>query len=347
MSQQLFNCATRYFHDQIKKNNKAMDYLLKRGLSEDIINYFKIGYADGNIKPYLFYEGFSQDDILESKLMVDYNGKIVDFFRNRIIFPITMMGNTLFMSGRDLAGTSDRKYLNLAIPNNAFINEEILLKKPRYIILTEGFMDCYTLLMNKFPAIGLAGCNRKKKGLLEKLKDIPNIYIMFDTDSNEAGQKGANKTAYQLCKTGHQGVRVITLPALGADKMDINNLYIENKEQFPALIKQLLIDKSITFDKTDIYQQMFQEEMNKPIRTDVSVSVAESLNIYHKHLLLQGAGDRLLRCPCPFHNETKPSFTIYTQTGYAICFGCDKRFHDGKEFEDEYLMVKKARSIKI
>lgn len=347
MSQQVLNLATSYFKDQLKRYKPAMDYLLARGLSEDIIDYFDIGYASGNVKSYFACEGIELEELLESKIILESNGKYIDFFRNRIMFPITMMGNTIFMSGRDLSGRADRKYLNLAVPNSVFINEELLIKKPQYLILTEGFMDCYTLLMHQFPAVGVAGCNRKKKGLLDKILGIPNIYVMFDTDQNGAGQKGANNTAYQLCKLGHKSVKVTELPALGSAKMDINQLYLETKGAFPKIIKQLLMERTVTFDKTETFQKLLQEEMAKPIRTDVSISVAETINIYQKHLELQIAGNRLMRCPCPFHNETKPSFTIYLDTGYALCYGCDKRFHDGKEFEEEYLAMQKARSIII
>jgi len=342
--QEILNTVTSYFHKQLKNNKQAMDYLLCRGMSEELIDYFKIGYADGNLKPFIEHYKYTLDDILDAKLMIEYDGKYIDFFRNRIMLPITMFGNTLYMSGRDLSNKAERKYLNLAMPNSVFINEELLSKKPKYVILTEGFMDCYTLVMHGYPAIGIAGCNRKKKGLLEKLMNIPSIYIMFDTDKNGAGLRGANNTAYQLCKLGHKCVKVVSLPAMGQDKMDINNMYLESKSTFADLIKELLIQQTLTFNSSNLYQQMLKEEISKPIKIN-DVSLEETIKIYQKHLQLQVVGNKLMRCPCPFHNETNPSFTIYLDNGFALCYGCDKRFINGKEFEEEYLLHKKAKEI--
>ena len=106
-----------------------------------VTSYFHIGYADGNLKPFIERHKYSLEDILDAKLMIEYDGKYIDFFRNRIMLPITMFGNTLYMSGRDITNKAERKYLNLAMPNSVFINEELLSKKPKYVILTEGFMD--------------------------------------------------------------------------------------------------------------------------------------------------------------------------------------------------------------
>lgn len=342
--QEILNAVTSYFHKQLKQNKQAMQYLLSRGLSEELIDYFHIGYADGNLKPFIELHKYSLEDILDAKLMIEYDGKYIDFFRNRIMLPITMFGNTLYMSGRDITNKAERKYLNLAMPNSVFINEELLSKKPKYVILTEGFMDCYTLIMHGYPAIGIAGCNRKKKGLLEKLMNIPAIYIMFDTDKNGAGLRGANNTAYQLCKLGHKSVKVINLPAMGQDKMDINNMCLETQSTFSQLIKELLIQQTATFNSTHLYQQMLNEEMSKPIKVN-DMSIEETINIYQKHLQLQVVGNKLMRCSCPFHNETNPSFTIYLDNGFALCYGCDKRFINGREFEEEYLRLQKAKEI--
>jgi DNA primase len=342
--QDVLNVSTSYFHKQLKQDTQAMNYMLNRGFSEELIDYFSIGFADGNIKPFMAENKYNIEDMLESKLMVEYDNKYIDFFRNRIMLPITMFGNTLYMSGRDLTGKAERKYLNLAVPNSVFINEELLSKSPKYVILTEGFMDCYTLLMHSYPAIGIAGCNRKKKGLLEKLLKIPTIYIMFDTDKNGAGQRGAVNTAYQLCKLGHQSVKVINIPAMGQDKMDINNMYLESKSTFAKLIQELLIQQTTAFNKTTQYRQMFDEELSKPFKSN-DMSVEDTIKTYQKHLELQIVGNKLMRCPCPFHNETNPSFTIYLDNGFALCYGCDKRFMNGKEFEEEFLLHKKAKEI--
>lgn len=328
----------------------AQEYLLNRGLSKEVINFFDIGYApwEGGLKEHLLKQGVSEDTMMGAGLLRNpYPNETGnhDFFKHRIIFPTKSGPNVVFISGRDLGNKSSRKYLNIPGPNDALINEDILLKKIPYVILTEGFIDCYTLVQNKFPAIGLAGCNRKKKSLFDKLLKIKTIYIMFDVDPNDAGHKGAMNTAYQLCRKGHKDVRIVSLPNDGLSKTDINQLYLDIKPRFKEIIQDILINTTKSFNSTNEYLKMEQDELFKPI-TYNDMNAQDSISIYEKHLQLQVISGKYLRCCCPFHGETQPSFTVYIASGFGRCFGCGLEFENGREFEQALMAQNRLKGIK-
>lgn len=346
MPQGVRNFALRYFKEQLKASPKALEYLKYRGLSDKAIDFFNIGYDDGNLLNNLKGKGFMTGTIAESGLAYcdDRGIPQSDFFRNRIVFQSTMLGNMIYATGRDLSGNSSRKYLNIPGPQTIFINEEILLTKPKYVILAEGYMDCYSLVMNKFPSVAVAGCNRAKKSLLEKLLKIPEIYIMFDNELNQSGQKGAIKTAYNLSQLGHKCVRIATIPRLGQDKMDINDLCLQMKSKFSDTIKDVLIASSKPFHTLPLYSKMIEEEMAKPIMVwDVSAEL--SMQTYRKYMDVKSISAKLSRACCPFHRETKPSFTIYHNKGYSLCYGCGLKFDNGIEFEN-LLLERRRMEIK-
>ncbi len=334
------NEAVRFYKQNLQKNKIAQEYLLNRGLTKEIIKFFDIGYADGNnsLIYHLLSKGISIETMEGAGLArKDFNGtNSIDFFKNRIIFPTKCGPNVVFMSGRDLTNKSSRKYLNIPGPNDALINEDLLYKKPPYVILTEGYIDCYTLVQNKFPSVGLAGCNRKKKSVVDKLINIPKIYIMFDFDPNGSGDKGAINTAYQLCRRGHKQVFICHLPHNGLDKTDINQLYIEIKNGFTGIIKDVLINSTRPFHETDEYKKMEYEEQFKPISYN-DMAAADSIAVYEKYLQLQVISNKYLRCCCPFHGETQPSFTVYIGSGLGRCFGCGLEFENGRDFEEAFL----------
>jgi len=338
------NEAIRFYKKQLQENQIAQQYLLNRGLTKEIINFFDIGYApkSGGLKQHLISQGVSEETMFGAGLLrkaYDNEWEDQDFFKNRIVFPTKSGPNVVFISGRDLGNKSSRKYLNIPGPNDALINEDILYKKIPYVILTEGFIDCYTLIQNKFPAIGLAGCNRKKKSLMDKLLKIKKVYIMFDINPNGAGHKGAMNTAYQLCRKGHMDVRIAKLPNNGIDKTDINQLYLEMKIGFKDIIANILTQSTRSFHETEDYNKMEADEQFKPI-TYNDMNAQDSIAIYEKHLDLQVISGKYLRCCCPFHGETQPSFTVYISSGLGRCFGCGLEFENGRDFE-EALMAKR------
>ncbi|MGL5973330.1 MAG: DNA primase, partial [Oscillospiraceae bacterium] len=152
----------RYFFDNLisEEGKNALKYLKGRGLTNDTIKKFGLGYAKDDFNDaidFLKKQGFTLKEIVESNIGVkSAKGSIYSQFRNRIIFPIIdVSGTVVAFGGRDL-GNKGPKYLNSA--------ETLVFNKSSHlfslnnakknckdnIILTEGYMDAISLYQSGF-----------------------------------------------------------------------------------------------------------------------------------------------------------------------------------------------------
>jgi DNA primase len=149
--------ATRFYESELQKNSKAIDYLKKRGLSDETIKSFRIGYAPSDwnfIHKHLNSKKYSNDLIEKSGLIKRANendGRMYDRFRGRIMFPIEdSSGRIIAFSGRILEDDGkSAKYINS--PDTSVFDKSSTLfglskaktdiRRLNYSILVEGQMD--------------------------------------------------------------------------------------------------------------------------------------------------------------------------------------------------------------
>ena len=240
-----------FFSSQIfdNDNSLALRYLKNRGLSNDIINSYEIGYAPkGNkLEKYLMSNGVSHEIMtLAGMTIKDENKKdnFYDRFRNRIIFPIRDIRNRVVGFGGRVINTEDQpKYLNS--PETPVFHKGGLLynfskirpniKNNDNLIVVEGYMDVVSLaskgLNNVVAPLGTA-LTETQLNLLWKETDSP--IICFDGD--KAGKQAsfrASEIALKLLKP-NKTLRFINLP----DNLDPDD-YIKNNglENFNKYIK--------------------------------------------------------------------------------------------------------------
>ena len=240
-----------FFSSQIFENDNslALRYLKNRGLSNDIINSYEIGYAPkGNkLEKYLMSNGVSHEIMtLAGMTIKDENKKdnFYDRFRNRIIFPIRDIRNRVVGFGGRVINTEDQpKYLNS--PETPVFHKGGLLynfskirpniKNNDNLIVVEGYMDVVSLaskgLNNVVAPLGTA-LTETQLNLLWKETDSP--IICFDGD--KAGKQAsfrASEIALKLLKP-NKTLRFINLP----DNLDPDD-YIKNNglENFNKYIK--------------------------------------------------------------------------------------------------------------
>ena len=240
-----------FFSSQIfdNDNSLALRYLKNRGLSNDIINSYEIGYAPkGNkLEKYLISNGVSHEIMtLAGMTIKDENKKdnFYDRFRNRIIFPIRDIRNRVVGFGGRVINTEDQpKYLNS--PETQLFHKGGLLynfskirsniKNNDNLIVVEGYMDVVSLaskgLHNAVAPLGTA-LTETQLNLLWKETDSP--IICFDGD--KAGKQAsfrASEIALKLLKP-NKTLRFINLP----DNLDPDD-YIKNNglENFNKYIK--------------------------------------------------------------------------------------------------------------
>ncbi|MCL2099959.1 MAG: CHC2 zinc finger domain-containing protein, partial [Oscillospiraceae bacterium] len=115
--------AALYFHDRLMNSENAegeavRGYVAGRGIKNAAVKRFGLGYAPGgwdSLTKHLTSLGYSRDELRAACLCsVTKTGSYVDFFRERLMFPvIDVQGNVIAFGGRAL-GDSGPKYLNSA-----------------------------------------------------------------------------------------------------------------------------------------------------------------------------------------------------------------------------------------
>ena len=207
------------------KNNEYLNYLYNRHISDEDINYFKIGYNpdENNSQIYDILTSnsnniivnnrntYSRDLLIENGLItINNNGTISDFFKNRIIFSICDENNNIVgFSGRSLSSnTNISKYQNspqtkIFNKNAILYNYNNVLKLKDYwsLYIVEGFMDAIALhksdIKNVVATMGVS-LSQHHIDLLMNNKKIESIILCFDND--QAGKMANIKNGLLLNK---------------------------------------------------------------------------------------------------------------------------------------------------
>ena len=165
---ELLEAATAWFEGQLRApgGRAARDYLLGRGLREETISAFRLGFAPstrGQLAAALGSQGFESASLVEAGLMKSPGdgGPLRDHFFNRIIFPICeRRGRVIAFGGRTM-GDSKAKYINspetpLFHKGSQLYNIDKALKAVRdhrEVLVAEGYMDVIALAQEGFPAV--------------------------------------------------------------------------------------------------------------------------------------------------------------------------------------------------
>jgi len=244
--------TAEFYHEHITR--EASDYLTKkRGIEDETISKFKIGYANGNLSEYLLKErNFPLDICLKAGILKKReDGAIKDHFRNRIVFPNFRRGQIVHISGRGL-GNDDPKYLHLPGEIKYLYNEDALYEKEVYVV--EGIVDCLSAIQCGYPAVAVLGASNFKPEYLQKFSHCEKVYVCLDGD--EAGIKGSLKIGNMI----GDKARISYLPG-GMDINDYFNSY--TKDDFDKLIASSkdAIKYELSFippdtDKTELPQRL-------------------------------------------------------------------------------------------
>lgn len=212
---QINDLSARVFHKILISHPAgkiALEYLKKRGISNQTIKEFMIGYAPSSrsMREFLLKKGFDLAELSEA-------GSPDRFFK-RIIFPIrNRLGQTIAFTGRVLDPRQEPKYLNT--PDTIIFHKGSVLynldnargaiKQQNAVIVVEGQMDviasCQAGVKNVVASSGTALTGEHLQILY---RYTPNIVFGFDTDS--AGLMTAKK-AYEMAIALGFNVKMIKL----------------------------------------------------------------------------------------------------------------------------------------
>ena len=195
--------AADFYHSSL--TDEAREYLHKRGLKDETIDLFKIGYARGGLLDHLTQtKNFPIETCLRSGVIRKTNGgKARDYFINRIVFPNIRKARVVHFSSRSL-GNDQPKYLHLPGAIHHFYNETAL-QSPE-VILTEGILDCLPAVQAGFNCSALYGTSTFKEDHLPRLSRAETIYLCLDGD--KAGRVASLKIAGLL----GEKARLVELP---------------------------------------------------------------------------------------------------------------------------------------
>jgi DNA primase len=206
----------KLFLEELGRNAQAQEYLRSRGLSEEIIERFEIGYApESHLQlDFLRREKIPFETAQETgALAQDEGGRLFARFTKRVTFPIySHNGAIVGFGGRTLAN-HPAKYINS--PQSEIFDKSRLLYalnvardfilKQKTAIVCEGYMDAVMLHQAGFSnAIATLGTALTKEHLpLLKRLDNPEIILSYDSDA--AGREAAFKASRLLAAHNFKG----------------------------------------------------------------------------------------------------------------------------------------------
>lgn len=249
--------AARYFHQTLftPAGRPMLDYLKRRGLSDNVIRKFGLGAASDDwdaLYRHLTAQGYTEEELRLAGLIVVKPAepatenspakprRVFDMFRGRAIFPIIdQYGNVLAFGGRTL-GDGQPKYLNTSdtpvFNKRQGVYAANLLRKERHlerVILVEGYMDVVSL--TQFGVTGVCATlgtalTSEQARLLKRF--APKVYLSYDGDS--AGQHAILR-GLDILQSEDIPARVLDFPdGLDPDEF-IRRDGLEGFEHLPAL----------------------------------------------------------------------------------------------------------------
>lgn len=268
--------ANKWFQEQLTQTPEgsaiALSYLRQRGLRDDIIKLFQIGYAPEKTK---FWEvakkaGYNEKYLLNDAANPPYvgtgicaksqDGRLYDRFRGRVIFPfISVSGKIVGFAGRILVQNDKAgKYVNSPTSliyekhNELFglyqAKQEISRNDACYLV--EGQMDVIQLVQSGIKNVVASGgtaLTYQQIRLIHRFTE--NINLLYDGD--KAGIKAAMRGIDMMLEEG-LNVRIILLPdgedpdsfARKTNAADLQEFLLNNQQDFIRFKTKLLSEEA-------------------------------------------------------------------------------------------------------
>ena len=191
--------ATIYQQKLFEESGKiALEYIRKRGFTEDMIKKYRIGYAPKNGIISGTFTNVKQDALIATGLVRHGDYGLYDFFRDKLMFPIfNAHGQIVAFSGRALDG-SEPKYINTSDTELFHKRQTIFgfnfardaIHRANRSIVVEGQIDAIQMQCHGFPeTVAPLGTALTEDHIAILCKANRNIVFCFDGDN--AGQKAA------------------------------------------------------------------------------------------------------------------------------------------------------------
>ena len=192
--------AAKYYYEQLKVSEKAINYLKGRGVSGEIAQKFGIGYApDGWQNLGATFEDYTLTELQVAGLVIkNEQGRLYDRFRDRVMFPIMNQKGEVIAFGGRVMGEGEPKYLNSPETPLFEKGREVFglpqaraaLRDKNTAIVVEGYMDVVALAQHGVGnAVATLGTATTAAHVQKLLRQVDRIVYCFDGDN--AGRKAA------------------------------------------------------------------------------------------------------------------------------------------------------------
>ena len=321
------NFASSYFQEKLSEKKEINKYLMDRGLSSPTIENFNLGYSidsQNNFYKKANENGYSDEYLKETGLVITSDNKKIDRFRGRIIFPIkSISGRVLGFGGRIIESNKKiAKYINS--PESKIYNKSKVLygiyESKQFIVkddaclLVEGYMDVIQMHEHGIKnVLASSGTSLTKEQIILIKRLTPNIVVLFDGD--QAGLSASLRSIDMILEEG-LNVKICSFPD-GDDpdsfvrknkkekmlefinneskdfvdfKLSVNKDFNDDEDKKVSLIRDIL--KSISLIPDMLKQEIYIKKLSAVLEIDESslfrsfsnIGVSKSLKRSSKNL---------------------------------------------------------------
>ena len=257
--------AGQYFstllHEHVEGKSVGMRYFAERGLREDIIRKFQLGYSldqrDALYKTAI-KAGYKKEFLEKTGLVITYdNGNVNDRFRGRVIFPVhTLSGKVVAFGGRVLKkDEKTAKYVNSPESEIYHKSNELYgiyfakraITQQDCCILVEGYTDVISMHQSGIENVVASSGTSLTDGQIRLIgRFTRNVTVIYDGDS--AGIKASLRRIDMILKDG-LNVRVVLLPdgddpdsfARKHNATELRDFILSHEEDFISFKTRLLL----------------------------------------------------------------------------------------------------------
>lgn len=250
----------------VSQKEHVLNIALNRGISENIINEFCIGYSGENFEISNLYE--DKKEALHNGILYDSNNGYKSMFAKRLIIPIfNANGKCVAFSGRSLNSKQSPKYIN-SKQTKLYNKSKILfgydkaknhIAKEKSVYIVEGYFDVLALHTMGFKnSVGICGTALSKEhiALLTRYDDIS---IILALDNDLAGNSATLKAINLLIEYEVYNSFVLHIDT---KEKDFNDMLLNDREIFKDLRQQGSKIKKvpiIAYGLQEIYNRLQQE----------------------------------------------------------------------------------------
>ena len=247
--------AARFFFNNLtKQSNPGYTYIRKRGISDETIKHFGLGYSLDSwnaLHIHLQSKGIKDEDMLKLGLITQGKKGVYDKFRGRLMFPIfNPQGRVIGFGGRAL-GDEMPKYLNSS-ESDVFLKKNNLyalnftkknINDENQVLMVEGYMDVISLyqsgIRNVVASLGTALTDNQCQLITRYTK---NVVLSYDSDA--AGIKAALR-GIEVMRASNANVRILQVTG-GKDPDEFVKKY--GKEDFIKLVNNAVPATEFSLD---------------------------------------------------------------------------------------------------